>query len=1082
MSYAGVHFVELPENITDEMMVNQTPELKNDLLELINEEVKGSLDEIKTIIFTRGGEPWCKYIDPALLGNLTVATEPAMKYDPPQDNDITFNLTEETGTIPWIPDQEDDVIKFLYDVEGDDGQAKGIYPTSKKLYGPPFFDYTVDLFLSPGIEASAIWIPPIAWYTAPGTITLLNNGKLYLQNWPDPYNPNILDDNVRSVLAKAMLTVFWSGFFTDYDQFMDGLSNSGGTVMMSHFSNAYPNYVEIYHGERPDFNQYRPGFIFYDNYNNQAIATAGYNFGNTGSSEQLAPIRYQMANMAWFKVYNSSVGTSYYKEFSELMYDYGWYFAQFGPYPGDLYIQPSFQELAKMAEGAWEADGNEAGPERYLTFDAWRQDQYILTLQRLVPQFGVFSDHNKLKCQIYFPMINNEGDYIEEHPHGEGTEGIPVNVQIKKPNGVVIYSGTQYATFANHGYFEVDIPQLPTLTAIVCSCEISGDARQYFEEPRKTITTIYTRGQNNSQVMGVLPVTWPSLVTDIWSIEDPNGITTQLNIINYAFLFNTPEPNGLEGEYKIYKNGILQDIFGKDKKSFLTNLAWRAEEEFVDNNANGIPDEYEEELAEKLCPQVYIHNFSHMDHPHSVEVMLKYGLLCENSGISNYHKPQEPFGPDYVKPEDWNCENMGDLFKKYCGDWNGDWHLTFGPMPKDDYWDDSYESWLPIYWDQFYSDRTHGISQGDFDQKVIYYNFAYEEFRPFIQYWFFYPFDQVGLFDHEGDWELINVVFSNLDPAFASPSEIIYFFHYYYMPVTVSSPENFWQVDGTHPIVKVGGDMTWPKDENSNSKLMDESDYVSNLYGMRCSGASYPKDGYYDNIGWNADEYVHADKHYDCSQYDLVPLEPLEGNPPYWTYFPGRWGRTDGIIAKSPYGPPHHGRWRHLYGDPMDDAQWTIDYSEGPPSDGVVAEYYGDKRDTKDQIPSLSSKPLATEKSNRSKKKDLTNSNKIGVNAASSATSSLLESTNLTSHEVILTQNPATTQTTIKLGDSLTDGNPATISIYDISGRLIKKVETDSDYTWDLVSDSGGKVSSGIYIICVQTTSQEILEKLAVVR
>jgi len=1093
-SYAGVHFVELPESITDEMMLNQTPELKNDLLDLINEEVQGSVDEIITIIFTRDGQPWYKNLDPALIANLTVESEPAMKDDPPQDNDITFNLTEETGTIPWIPQQEADVLNFLLYVWSDDHQAQGTYNTSKLLYGPPFFDYTVDVFLKPDIEGSAIWIPPTAWYTAPGTITLLNDGELYLKYWrwnDSTYGHN---DNDRSVLAKAMLMLFWSGFFTDYDQYMDGLSNSGGTLMMSHFTNAYPNYVEIFHGERPDLNEYRPGFIFYDNYNNEAIATAGYNFGSAGSSEQLAPIRYQMANMAWFKVYTSSAGTGYYKEFSKLMYGYGWYFAQFGPYPGDLYIQPSFQELAKMAEIAWVSDGNsqDVGPEGYHSlnaFDDWRKEQYILTQQKLVPQFGVFSDHNKLKCQIYFPMINNEGDYIEEHPHAD----IPVKVQIQKPNGTMIYNETHYAE-SGSGYFEVDIPQLPMLTALVCSCEILGDARQYFDETRKAITTII-KGANQSdfQVMGVLPITWPALRTDSWSIKDPNGIITPLNVTNYAFLFNTLVPNGLEGQYRIYKNGILQDTFGKDKKSFLTNLAWRPEEEFVDNNGNGIPDEYEEELVEKLCPDVYVHDASIIAWPHTAKIMPYYGILCDPYG--HYLKPREPYGPDDTTDSD--CQDMSDIFEKYKDDWNEDWYLGLTPIPYDDYW--NLNKW-DTYWYDFYSEHYEfyeegsghnmwsGITWNDYNKKVIYYNFSYDEFRPFIQYWFFYPFDDTSLVwgTHEGDWELVNVVISDLNPDLASPGEIVYFFHEHYLPVTFSSPNQFWQIhDGTHPVVRVGGTISGKDDASGGVEMIDEQNYPTNNPWLYCTGASYPRDGYYYNVGGvGTGEVVSStldSKHTKYDQFDLVALEPVEGNPPYWTYFPGRWGRTDSIEVKSPYGPTHHGRWRRLYGDPINDTLWNSGYT--PPGNGeITIKLHDDKLASKEQIPSLSSKPLATEKSNRSKKKDLTNSNKIGVNAASSATSSLLESPNLTSHNVTLTQNPATTQTTIKLSESLTNGSLAVISIYDISGRLIKRVETDSDYTWDLVSDSGGRVSSGIYIICVQTATQEILEKLAVVK
>lgn len=49
LSFSGVYYIEVPGDITDEMMINQTPKLRSELIELINEEVRGSVDEIKTI-------------------------------------------------------------------------------------------------------------------------------------------------------------------------------------------------------------------------------------------------------------------------------------------------------------------------------------------------------------------------------------------------------------------------------------------------------------------------------------------------------------------------------------------------------------------------------------------------------------------------------------------------------------------------------------------------------------------------------------------------------------------------------------------------------------------------------------------------------------------------------------------------------------------------------------------------------------------------------------------------------------------------------------------------------------------------
>jgi len=1077
-AFGGTYYVEVPEHLTDEMiLISPTDEVKKELMELVSDATKDCRpDEHATVIYVRDGVPIGGDIDlEKVKSNVEIQKDDPMVTDKAEVDEIDFYF----GSGWQNEDQKNDVLNFLYYVEADNPSAHGAYWVARKLMGlPPLTNYEIELIRDVTMGPESIWSPPscISFYDEGNdeyVYLFLGEPWLKLKNWRwDSYTEG---DDDRGVFAEDMFNIFLSFAYSTMSQYGGGMSESAGTIIMNQFSNAYPNYSELFHPYITKKGEYRPGYSFYDDFNTGAISYGGEYFED--GCPGLVDVRKQMVNMAWYKVLQSSANKEFFLWFKDKMV-FEWAINDDIPdnktYIGNGYYsykQPTYPYLYKMSCGAWEKDGNVFGPEGYNSFDEWRKEQYILNDVVLLPQFGVFSDSKKLRCQIYFPMINSEGDYIEEPPHVD----IPVKVQIQRPSGVMIYNETHYAE-SGSGYFEVDIPQLPTLTAIVCSCEITGDARKYFEETRKAITTINTGGQANTQVMGVLPVTWPSLTTDRWSIEDPNGTTTQLNITNYAFLFNTPVPNGLEGEYKIYKNGELQNTFGKDKKSFLTNLAWRAEEEFVDNNGNGIPDEYEEELAQKLCPDVYIHDASIIYWPHTVETMLYYGLLFDDS--DNYHKPQEPYGPDYVKPEDWNCQNMGDLFKQYYDNWNGDWYLGLTPILNDDYWDLSHAG---TYWYDFYTDRVHGISQDDFDKKVLYYNFGYDiSLRPFIQYWFFYPFNDpscAGLGKHEGDWELVNVVISNLNPAFASPGEIVYFFHEKYLPVTISSPNGFWQVfDGTHPMVRVGGDMNWPKDESEDIEIID----ARSDRGYNCTGASYPRNGEYYQVGAEgSDEYVYAseENHTYYNEFDLVALEPTEGNPPYWTYFPGKWGRSD----DSPKGPTFHGRWRRLYGDPSKDTLWNIDYNQ-PGNGEVTIKLHDDKLASKEQIPSLSSKPLTTEKGNRSKKKELTNSNTMGVNTTSSTTSSLLESANRTSHEVILTQNPATTQTTIKLSDSLTNGSPAVISIYDISGRLIKRVETDSDYTWDLASDSGGRVSSGIYIICVQTTTQEILEKLAVVR
>ncbi|MCK5076888.1 MAG: hypothetical protein KAR38_10955, partial [Calditrichia bacterium] len=58
--------------------------------------------------------------------------------------------------------------------------------------------------------------------------------------------------------------------------------------------------------------------------------------------------------------------------------------------------------------------------------------------------------------------------------------------------------------------------------------------------------------------------------------------------------------------------------------------------------------------------------------------------------------------------------------------------------------------------------------------------------------------------NHEGDWEHINVIIDNQNPATASIIEVDYYFHHHVL--TVNSPEvDFRLFDQTHPVVFVGG-------------------------------------------------------------------------------------------------------------------------------------------------------------------------------------------------------------------------------------------------------------------------------------
>ena len=119
------------------------------------------------------------------------------------------------------------------------------------------------------------------------------------------------------------------------------------------------------------------------------------------------------------------------------------------------------------------------------------------------------------------------------------------------------------------------------------------------------------------------------------------------------------------------------------------------------------------------------------------------------------------------------------------------------------------------------------------------YSVLWNDFKPVIQYWFFYPYNDFSN-DHEGDWEHINVIINSQIPEDASIDYIEYYFHNKYFEVT---RDNIWffEEDTEHPVVFIGG-----YGEAAN-RFESRSGYNS--------GGSYPWPGKYSDVGaWGQEE------------------------------------------------------------------------------------------------------------------------------------------------------------------------------------------------------------------------------------
>jgi hypothetical protein len=178
-----------------------------------------------------------------------------------------------------------------------------------------------------------------------------------------------------------------------------------------------------------------------------------------------------------------------------------------------------------------------------------------------------------------------------------------------------------------------------------------------------------------------------------------------------------------------------------------------------------------------------------------------------------------------------------------------------------------------------------------------------------LQYWFFYPFNEFNNL-HEGDWEMIQLVFDASDPPEASRED----------PVAVgySSHEGAeradWGedklelVDGTHPVV-------FPAAGSHANK------FTSALYlgssaeaGVGCDDTRGPHDEIRPEVV-------------------TIPSDPAAARESFpWIAFEGRWGELQKAFFNGPTGPNLKDQWT----EPIEWSQHWRDRSYAVPTAGVL--------------------------------------------------------------------------------------------------------------------------------------------------
>jgi len=157
-----------------------------------------------------------------------------------------------------------------------------------------------------------------------------------------------------------------------------------------------------------------------------------------------------------------------------------------------------------------------------------------------------------------------------------------------------------------------------------------------------------------------------------------------------------------------------------------------------------------------------------------------------------------------------------------------------------------------------------------------------------LQYWFFYPYNDYTN-KHEGDWEMVQLVFAADDAAEALDQ----------MPIAVGYTQHEglevaqWDdpkleiVDGTHPVVHPAA--------GSHANFYEDALYLgtSAEQGFGCDDARNPADDLSLTIA-------------------VVPSDPAAAKAEYpWLGFEGRWGQREEAFYNGPTGPNTKTSWTH---------------------------------------------------------------------------------------------------------------------------------------------------------------------------
>jgi len=844
VSYAGVLYVEIPEEMPPTAVTNPTAADRGQLLS-ISREALSELDNRyaeRVIIFTKNGE--------RIIGGGN-DTDGGPKFG---------HMLFQRGIGDWEDKTWDDALWHLNQAGG------GAYDIARNdVFGPPF-THTENEYRTVTVDLDSTWPADFTYYADLETIVL--------RYWRVGPNQNeVRADTDRAIFTKAMLYAFRHEWPATYDHFGGATINAAWVEIQNRIAAAgdETHFNDLDHYEKlPEEVYYqRPYYVYYDDFNSYEFSTrlgwfdSPYSTVNAG----IRDIRYGAAGYCWWKLLAKH--DDFIKNFNgELAKTWNVTWPE----------KPTFQHLYLCAENAW--GGGQIENE---TFHDWFVGQPILNVTSWAENVCAVGCY-KNKAKIFNYRRDNfwsGGQWQEtEEPNNCDNPGCFVRVTKTRWNGLSVSHD-----FANldDGFAEWSMPMVDDEGRLAVGAEHYVNNEPFIGSTTFAIdsTTAYETDEIFGIVAdavdgeGTVHVSKNGVVLGEYPVEKyvykiPNqGGDIGAGAGEYSIWY---EPGGLKGQNNP-NIAVIQKDGGCyfDARNYLQDL-----DPAADLNGNGIPDDDEQALAEKFVPEIVMHAGNEMI-PTNVGIYVDPGrgpleeLIVDQAGrlIARntwWPTPEHTMQDIFAETKPWPAGLQPDGFIHT-------WFLVFGPDADEitvQYWHDNY---------------SYIIGQGLYTGATVYYNIFKEAGHAVIQYWFFYPFNDWGD-DHEGDWEHINVKLNSADLARSGVDEVLYYFH-----------RQFKTLDGA--------DVDYAPGTETHAQVFVGGQFPPSPVGRGdCSGGSYWRSGIINDVWGLVDEHITEGTRVRWSWFTNPDhhLERLvrndKGNNLWWSEFPSHWGRMGAMLAE----------------------------------------------------------------------------------------------------------------------------------------------------------------------------------------